>query len=332
MQIIQMTEILSLKTYFKIFIFIFSFSSIVAFSADNYPSRSIRLIVPFPPGGGGDGVARPIASLLSERIGQQIVIDNRSGAGGIIGADITAHASPDGYTLFLATTGLTALPGLKNSIPFSPTQSFDPITNAASGAYILILSPQNPARSVADLIRLSSSGKWRPSYGSAGIGTTIHLAGELFNYSANISMRHIAYQGAARAMTEVISSQIDLMFATLFTGLPQIKSGKLRGIGVSSIIRSKIAPEIPTIAESGVVNYDVTGWYGFVGPAGLPTNIKNKLNELLISTLRSQAGEERMTAQGLDVVANSPKEFANFIRNETLKWTQVIKKAGLRAD
>ena len=298
----------------------------------DYPARPLRLIVPFPPGGGGDGVARPIATLLAERLGQPVVIDNRGGAGGIIGTELAARAAPDGYTLFLGTTGLAALPGLHRGLAFDPVRSFAPVTNAVSGTYVLVVPPQAAAQSVSALLQRARGSVRKPGYASAGVGTTIHLAGELFGRSAGVQFVHVPYQGAARAITDVMSGQVEMMFATLFLAMPQMAAGRLRGLGVTSATRSRLAPDLPTIAESGLPGFAVTGWYGFVAPAGTAAAITARLHGEVSALLRQPATEQKLNAQGLEVVADTPVQFANFIRDETLKWTRVVREAGLRAD
>src|ERR1700730_4762291 len=234
-----------------------------------YPERTIRVIVPFPPGGALDGVARLLGKALTDNIGATLV-DNRGGAGGIIGMEAVAHAAPDGYTLLLSHNGLAAMPGLYRDLPVDLVPDFAGIVTAASGAYVLVANPHVPFRSVAELIAYAKANPGKVTYASAGIGSTVHLAGEFFKRMAAIDLLHIPYKGAAQATTDVVGGQVDMMFAPVIASLPLANAGQLVALGVTSAKRSAIAPNLPTVAESGVPGFEVTGWYGLAAPVATP--------------------------------------------------------------
>ncbi len=296
-------------------------------AAQNYPSKPIRLIVPFASGGGGDGALRPLAPGMSAALGQQVVIDNRGGAGGIIGMELAAKSAPDGYTLAMSSAGFTAMPGLYKTLPFDPVRDFSAIIIAESGSYLLVVNPATPWKSVGELIADAKSRPGRFAYASAGSGSSIHLAGELFKSMAGVDMTHVPYKGAGPAIVDVVSGQVAAMFASALNALSLVKAGKLRALAVTTAKRSTLAPELPTVAESGLPGFDVAGWYGFVAPAKTPLNIVRKLNLAINHALASPELVERLRALGLEPVGGTPEAAALLISNEVARWNKVVRDA-----
>jgi tripartite-type tricarboxylate transporter receptor subunit TctC len=303
-----------------------------AANAADYPTKPIRLIVPWPPGGGTDVFARVIGQKLSERVGYTVVIDNRPGASGNIGAEIVAKSPPDGYTIMLATITLATNPSMYKSLSFDPLKDFAPITLVAGVPHVLVVSPSLPVNSVKDLIALAKAEPGKLNYASAGSGSPFHLAAELFKSMTGTTIVHVPYQGGGPAITAVIGGQVQLTFGNLLAVLPLVKSGKLKALGITSAKRSSAAPELPTIAEEGVRGYDFSSWFGFFAPAGTPKATVAKLNQEIVSILETPEMKQRLTQDGADVVASSAQEFGTYLASETKKWAQVIKQAGIRAD
>ncbi len=301
-----------------------------AHPAENFPAKTVRLIVPFAAGGGGDGAARPLAQALSARLAQQVVIDNRGGAGGIIGIETAANAAPDGYTLLLSTAGFAALPALHRTLPFDPVRDFTGVIVAQSGIYILVVNPAGNITSVNGLISYAKANPRKLDFASAGIGSTIHLAGELFKSMAQIDMVHVPYKGAGPAITDVIGGQVQTMFASALNALPLVKSGKLRALAVTSAQRSALVPELPTVAESGMPGFEATGWYGLAAPARTPKPIVRKLNADANSALRSPELVDLLKAQGLEPVGGTPEAATELIRKDVERWTRLIRDAGIK--
>ena len=245
-------------------------------SCQDYPAKPVRLVVPFAAGGGVDSVARLIAQSLSGPLGQQVVIDNRGGAGGVIGMEIVARAAPDGYTLLMSHVGFTAMPGLYPKLPFDPVKDYDGVVVVATGIYVLVVNPAVPFKSVGEIIAYAKANPGKLAYASAGAGSTIHLAGELFKRTAGIDLLHVPYKGAAPAITDVVAGQVQIMFGTATNTLPLARAGKLRALAVTSAKRSALAPELPTVAENGLPGFDVVGWYGFAAPAKTPKSVHRK--------------------------------------------------------
>jgi len=297
-----------------------------------YPQKPIRLVVPFPPGGGTDILARLFGQKMSETLGQQIIIDNRGGAGGTLGTDIAAKAAPDGYTLILVSGSHAINPGLYQKLPYDSVNDFAPITQIATSPGILVVNPSLPVKSVKDLIALARAKPGQINYASAGSGTPPHLAGELFKVMAKIDMVHVPYKGNAPAFTDVIGGQVSLIFPTMPSAMPFIKSGKLRPIAVTSAKRSPAAPDIPTIAESGLPGYEATSWYGILAPARTPPQIVARLHEVLVSVIGAPDMQDKLAAQGLDPVGNTPQQFAAVIKSEIAKWAKVVKASGAKPE
>ena len=288
--------------------------------------------MPWPPGGGTDVFARVIGQKLAERIGYAVVIDNRPGASGNIGAEMVARSPPDGYTIMLATITLATNPSLYKSLGFDPLKDFAPVTLVAGVPHVLVVSPSLPVNSVKDLIALARAEPGKLNYASAGNGSPFHLAAELFKLMTGTTIVHVPYQGGGPAITAVLGGQVQLTFGNLLAVLPLVKGGKLRALGVTSAKRSSAAPDLPTIAEEGVRGYDFSSWFGFFAPAGTPTQAVIKLNREIVRILEAPEMKQRLTQDGADVVASTPQEFGAYLAAETKKWGQVIKQAAIRAD
>ena len=301
--------------------------------AGAYPDKPLRLIVPFPPGGGNDILARAVGQRLVEVLGQQVVVDNRGGAGGAIGATIAAAAAPDGYTLFLGSVGnLAQTPALKDNLPYNPVRDFAPVSLVATSSFILAVNPGVPAKSVQELIALAKASPGKLNYASAGTGSSLHMAGELFKHATGTDMLHVPYKGTGPAMTDLIGGRVQLIFSTMPPALPHVKSGKLRALGVTTAKRAAAAPEVPTIAESGVKGFNVSNWQGILLPAKTPGAIVRKLNRDLLATLKLPGMPETLAAQGLESAGSTPEEFGALIKAEIAKYTQVVKAAGIHVD
>jgi len=301
--------------------------------AADYPTRPIRMIVPFPPGGGNDLLARSIGPPLSQAIGQQVVVDNRGGAGGQIGAELAAAAAPDGYTIFLGSIGnLTFLPVLQAKLPYEPVRDFAPVTLLATSPFILVLNPTVPAKSVKELIALAKASPGKLNYGSSGSGSSLHMTGELFKYATGTDITHVPYKGTSPALIDLLSGQVQMLFSTMPSVVPHVKSGKLRGLGVSSTKRAEVVPDVPTIAEAGVPGFEVLNWQGIVVPKKTPDAIIQKLNRALLEALKSPETIKALANQGLDAAGGTPEQFGALIRSEIEKYGKVAKAANLRLE
>jgi tripartite-type tricarboxylate transporter receptor subunit TctC len=295
-----------------------------------YPERAIRLVVPFAAGGAVDAVARLLGKALSSNLGTSVVIDNRGGAGGIVGMEAAAHASPDGYTLLLSHSGFSAMPGLYRDLPFDPVRDFTGVITAASGAYVLVVNARTPFTSTADLIAFAKSHPGQVTHASAGAGSTIHLASEFFKRAAGIDVLHVPYKGAAPAMTDLLGGQVDMMFAPAVASLPLAAAGRLRALAMTSAKRSALAPELPTVAESGLAGFEVSGWYGLAAPAATPAAAVARLNSETNRALKSAAVIAELSGQGLEPVGDTPAEATAFVGAEVARWTAIIRDAGIK--
>jgi tripartite-type tricarboxylate transporter receptor subunit TctC len=298
-------------------------------SAQDYPSKSIRLIVPFAAGGAVGAVARVLSTPLSQSLGQSIVIDNRGGAGGIIGMDAVAKAPPDGYTLLLAHSGLTYMPGLYKKLPFDPAADFDGVITAVSGTYVLAVTNDAPLTTISELVAYAKANPGKLSYGSAGIGSTLHLAAEFFKRAAGIDVIHVPYKGAAQATTDLVGGQLQMMFGPTVAILPLAEAGKIRALAVTSAKRSALAPELPTMMESGVPGFEVTGWYGLAAPAGTPKDVILKLNTVANSALTSRELIEQFRLQGYEPLGGTADDMNAQIKDDTARWTKIIRDAAI---
>ncbi len=304
-----------------------------AAAAQDYPARPIRMVVPFPPGGGVDIAARVTAQKFIESWGQQVIVDNRGGAGGVIAMDIAAKAAPDGYTLIMGAAGPVAITvSLYAKVPFDPVRDFAPVALAASTLYALAVHPGVPAKSVKELIAYSKANPKRLTFASTGIGSPPHLSGELLKSMTGADMTHVPYKGTGPALTDLMGGQVSLMFSDVIAAYPHIKAGKLRALAISSASRAKIAPELPTVAEAGVPGYAAVGWTGLLAPAGTPRGIINKLNAEIVRILPLPDVTERLAGDGSEFDKNTPEQFAAFIKSEIAKWSNVIKASGAKAE
>ena len=298
--------------------------------AQSYPTRAIKLVVPSSPGGGTDIVARILGQKLSEQLGQQFVVENRAGAGTVIGNDLVAKSAPDGYTLLMGLSTLAINPSMYAKLPYDALRDFAPISQSVSACNILILHPSVPAKTVVELIALARAKPGSLTFGSAGMGTNPHLSGELFKSLARIDMVHVPFKGSGQSIISQLAGEIAANFPSVPTAMPYIKAGRLRGLGVTTLKRVEVLPDVPSIAEAGLPGYEATQWFGLLAPAGTPRTIIDRLYQESSRALRSADMKERMTAEGLEVVGGTPEEFASYIRSETEKWTQVIKAAGIK--
>ena len=301
--------------------------------ADEYPTRPIRMIVPFPPGGGNDLLARSISQPLSQAIGQSVVVDNRGGAGGQIGATLAAAAAPDGYTIFLGSIGnLTFLPVLQSKLQYEPVRDFAPVTLLATSPFILVVNPAVPAKSVKELLALAKAQPGKLNYGSAGPGSSLHMTGELFKLESGADITHVPYKGTAPALIDLLSGQVQMLFSTMPSVVPHVKTGKLRALGVSSTKRAGVVPDVPTIAEAGVPGFEVLNWQGIVVPKKTPDAIVQKLNRALLEALKSPETIKALANQGLDAAGGTPGQFGALIKSEIEKYGKVAKAANLRLE
>jgi tripartite-type tricarboxylate transporter receptor subunit TctC len=304
-----------------------------AAAAPDYPAKPIRFIVAQPPGGQNDLQARAITQKLSERWGQQVVIDNRGGAGGMIGFEIAARAAPDGYTLAMGSIStLAVIPNLNPKLSYQPLKDFAPVTLVSTSPYMVVVPPSLPVKSIKELVALAKAQPTRLSYASSGNATGIQLATELFKSMAGISMTHVPYKGGAPATTALIGGEVQVMFNNAITSVPHIKTGRLRALAVTGARRSAILPELPTIAELGYPGYEADSWQGIVTIAGTPKAIVSKLHREVVAIIRLPDVSEFLTSQGNEIAASTPEQFSAYIGTEMAKWSKVIKEAGLRPE
>ena len=288
--------------------------------------------MPFAPGGGTDLTARVVSQPLSERLGQPVVIENRPGAGTMLGTELTAKAAPDGHTIMIASASHALNPSLYRKVPYDPLKDFSAITLAISFPFILATHPSVPVQSTKDLIAYAKANPGKLSYASSGTGATNHLAGELFKNLASVDMVHVPYKGGGPAMNDVIAGQVQLIFGTVLETMPQVRAGKLKGLAVSSGKRAAFAPDVKTIAEDGLPGYDVTGWYAFVAPAAVPRPVLARLNKEMTAILSSAAVKERLTAMGAEPWPTTPEQGQKFIASEVERWGRLIRAAKITAD
>ena len=301
--------------------------------AAGYPDKPIRLVVPFPPGGPTDMVARPLAEFLGKRLGQQIIVDNRGGAGGAIGAEAVAKAPADGYTLLMATVGTHAINAtLYKKLGYDPVKDFTPISLVAAAPVALVVNPSVPVNSVADLIALAKAKPQTLNFGTAGNGTPGHLTGEMFRAATGVDIRHVPYKGSAPAVSDLLGGQIQLMFDPLQSVLPQVRAGRLKLLAVSSKLRSPAAPDVPTFAEAGLRDFEATAWWGVFGPANLPPAIATQLNEAINAVVRTEGFRALLVPQGVTVSGDTRAEFAAFQQQELVKWGKAVRESGASVD
>jgi len=319
----------------KRFIFVlFSAASLFAAAsvAQTYPAKPIRLLVPFPPGGSVDLVARLVAPKLSESVGQSIVIDNRSGASGNIAAELVARAAPDGYTLMVHTIPLVANVFLYSRVPYDVLNDFVPVSLLSSSVSVLAVHPSLPVHSVRELLELAKSRPGALNYGSAGVGTNPHIAGELFNYLGKVNIVAVQFKGGGPALIATMSGEIPVTITNLAETSTFVKAGRLRALGISSIKRSAVLPDVPTIAEAGLPGYEFTTWHGMLASKGTPPAIAALLSDKIRQTMRTPDQVKLFEQRGLDVIASSPEEFSVHLKKELEKWGRVFKERGMKAD
>jgi tripartite-type tricarboxylate transporter receptor subunit TctC len=300
--------------------------------AQSYPNKPVRLIVPQPPGGGADIVARLIGQKLAEGLHQQVVVDNRAGAGGIVGTELVARAQPDGYTLLIGITGsLTINPNLYKNLPYKPVEDFEPISLAVMSPYLLAVHSSVSANNVTELIALAKSKAAPLTYSTPGNGSLAHLAMEWFRTSTNTQFTHVPYKGSA-AFGAVVAGEIQVTLVSVVSGMPQIKSGRVKALAITSKTRSRAIPDLPTVAESGVPGFEATNWFGVLAPRGTPQAIIQQIHALMASSARSNDVKERLLRDGADAVGGTPQEFAQLIKTELKRWGEVVKLSGARVD
>jgi tripartite-type tricarboxylate transporter receptor subunit TctC len=300
--------------------------------AQSYPAKPVRIVVPYPPGGPNDIVARTVGQKLSEQLGQPVIVDNKPGASGNIGAESVAKSPPDGYTLLLLTTGHTINPSLYPKLGYDLEKDLAPVTQLTAGPMVVVANPSLPAKNIKELISLAKAKPGSLNFGSAGNGSSTHLAPELFSSMAGIKMNHIPYKGSAPALTDLMAGQIQVAFDFMISAMPHVKSGKIKALAVTSTIRSPAAPDLPTVAESGVPGFEVIGWNGLVVPARTPKDAVAKLNAELKKALDQPDTKERFAAQGFSATWTTPEKFGAYIESEHAKWAKVVKDSGAKID
>jgi len=302
----------------------------VSAPAEDYPTRPIRIIVPFAAGGAADSIARIVGKRVGEALGQAVVVEDRGGGGGIIATELVKNADPDGYTLLLGQSGPISInPGIYTKLSYDPEKDFAPITMTTSYPYILVVNPSLGVKSVAELVALAKSKPGELNYGTAGVGVSNHLVTELFDNRAGIKMTHIPYRGTSLAVADLIAGQVQVVFADPVSALAQVRAGNLIALAVTSKDRSPVAPDVPTIAESGYPGFDAIAWHGIMAPAGTPSAIVGKLNTEIVKALKDPKTAKLIEAQSIQVVGNSPEAFAGFIKQDVAVWKDVAREAGI---
>ena len=301
--------------------------------AQAYPSKPVTIVVPFAAGGTTDILARIIGQALTAELGQSVVVDNRAGAGGNIGGQAAAKATPDGHTLFMGTVGTHAInASLYKKMPFDPVKDFAPLTRVANVPNLLVANPAQPYKSVKDLIAYAKANPGKVNFGSSGNGSSIHLSGELFKSLAKVDMQHAPYKGSAPAVTDLLGNQIGIMFDNMPSAIQHVRSGKLVPLAVTTAKRSPELPNVPTIAEAGVPGYEATSWFGMFAPAGTPAPVLAKLNAAIVKVLAQPDVKKKINEQGAEVYSETPEQFAAFIQAESVKWGKVVKESGASLD
>ncbi len=301
--------------------------------AQNYPNKPIRLIVPFPPGGGNDVIARLIAQKLSDRFGQQVVVDNKAGANGIVGLQALMQSPADGYTLAVAAAGPMAVnPSLYDKLPYDPTKDFSPITNMVNYPLLLVVHPSVPVKTTLDLVNLAKAKPKQLFFASPGSGNSGHLAGELFNTMAQVQTVHVPYKGQGPALADLLTGQVQMLYSSIPSVLPQVRSGQLTALAVGSAKRLPSLPDIPTLAETGVPGYEAYSWVGIVAPAKTPKAIVTRLNQEIVDILKQKDVAEKLNQQGALPVGDTPEQFGAYIKAEIDKWGAVVRAANIKAD
>jgi tripartite-type tricarboxylate transporter receptor subunit TctC len=314
------------------------FALALAFSAgagaqSGFPSKPIRILVGFAPGGNTDVVARVTAARMQDLLGQPVVVENKAGAGGVVATEFTAKAAPDGYTLLMSSLGPhTVSPSLIKNIGFDPVTDLAPVSNVAVNALLLMVNPALPVKSVPELITYAKANPGKLNFGSSGVGATTHLSGELFNNMAGVKMVHVAFKGGPPAIAALLAGDLQLMFANLSDALPQVKSGKLRGIAVTTAKRVAQVPDLPSVAEAGLPGFDVAPWNGLVAPGKTPPEIIAKLSETIQKIAREQAFRDKMFEIGSEPLGDTPEHYAATIKADIARWSKIVREAGIKAE
>jgi tripartite-type tricarboxylate transporter receptor subunit TctC len=320
-----------------IYLFALAASALLVVSSDavraaGYPDRIVKIVVPFAPGGGTDVVARTLAQEMAGDLGVSVVIENRPGAGTIVGTQAVALSAPDGYALLMGTFANAVNPSLHASLPYDPHKDFAPVALVARSFNIVVVNPNSPIKSIADLIAAAKADPGKLSYGTFGIGTSAHLAGELFKVMAKVDLTTVPYKGAAPAITDLIGGQIQVMFTTVASAAPLIQAGQLRALAVTSAERSPAFPDLPTVAEAGVPGYAAESWYGLFAPAKTPADVIARLNKSAATAVQSDTFKKLGVNEGLVMVAQPPEELDRYVRGEEERWRKVIQQAGIKAE
>lgn len=300
--------------------------------AQGYPSKPVNIVVPFAPGGATDIMTRLLAERLSKRLGQPVIVENKPGAGTMIASEYVAKAPADGHTVLMAASSLGIAPSLYSKVNYDPVKSFAPISLVASVVHVLEVHPSVPVKSVGELITWLKANPGKANYGSVGAGTSTHLESELFNTMAGVKMVHVPYKGSAPALTDLVGGSLQVMFDAWASSGPFVKDGKTRLLAVTTAQRSRILPDVPTVAESGLPGYEAMPWLGLLAPAGTPDAVVKKFHDELIEVLKEQPVQEKFHSLGLDIIGNTPQEFAEFIKKDITKWAKVIQETGAKAN
>jgi tripartite-type tricarboxylate transporter receptor subunit TctC len=322
------------KNIFRLFLTLFTLCQITqAIASDPYPNRPINLVIPYPAGGGTDSFARPLALQLSTRLGQSVVVENRGGAGGSIGMESVSRAPADGYTLLLALTPQLAVNGaLYDKIPYDPIKSFSPISLIAEAPYLLLVNPTLPVNTTKELLALAKAENGKLTYASSGSGSGAHMAAELLISMTGIPMTHVPYKGGGPALSDVLAGHVKVLFAPAVSSLQYVQTGRLRALAITGDKRLSSLPNVPTIAESGVPGYDSTVWYAMLAPANTPREVVTRINTELLQILKDPSFKSMMSVNGIEPIGSSPEGLTSYINKETIKWSKVIKSAGIKAD
>jgi len=301
------------------------------YAAAQYPTKAVRMVIPFPPGGATDIIGRVISQKMSERFGQAVVVENRPGAGGTIGSDLVAKAAPDGYTLLIATNSTHAVAAVLGKPPYDPLKDFTLITLLAHSPNVLVVSPQLGINNLRDLIAAAKAKPGALSFASSGNGTIIHLTGELFKSMAGIDLLHVPYKGTALSIPDIAAGRVSMLFDNIVSAQPHLKTGNVKPLAVTTASRSALMPDLPTMAEAGLPGFESSAWFGLFGPAGLPRDVQARVHEAAVAALNAPDARERLLAAGADPAGNGSEDFARLIRSDIEKWARVIKAGNIKA-
>jgi tripartite-type tricarboxylate transporter receptor subunit TctC len=302
------------------------------FAAAQYPAKPLHMVIPFPPGGATDIIGRVISQKMGERLGQPVVVDNRPGAGGTIGSDVVAKAAPDGYTLLISTNSTHAIAAVLSKPPYDPTRDFTPITLLAESANILVVSPKLGVSNVRELIAAAKAKPGALSFASSGNGTIIHLTGEMFKQMAGVDMLHVPYKGTALSLPDLSSGRVSILFDNIVSAQPNLRSGTVKALAVTTVKRSALMPELPTMAEAGVPGFESTAWFALFGPAGLPPEIRARLHEAAVAALKAGDARERLVGAGAETLGENSEQLAQRIRDDIAKWGRVVRAGNIKVD